>query len=435
MYSEEGILKTVITNVWSDKNKGDYALVESIIRMAYDIDKNAQISAITFCSAQESFFSEDYYYERSEGISVFGSLHRTFYNREFPDPYSRLAHHVLAFVGFAIRVAVIGLMGKQAIHLMSKQYRESFGAMCDADIILVKGGGYITSGIGLVSDITYFYRVCSSMIVASILGKKFIICGASVWDVKSSMAKSVLRWIIDKSAMTIIREKKTEKYLLEFIGIKKDRIRILMDFAFYLKKHYEVPIKCPIDVNGYAIGLTVKAYFGKTVQMEYLQGITKIVEGLLKNGKTVYILPQTLGPAGNSCLPIMILLKKRFSDNERVVLVEKEYSLQEMFCLYSKMNYTIGTQFHSVIFSLLVNTPVIAIAYEKHKAHGIMEMMGMSDFAFDYDNLDVDGILDKIRYIETNGAQIRDMISRALNDRINRDYESLIELVRSIISR
>jgi colanic acid/amylovoran biosynthesis protein len=427
-------LKVVITNVWSDKNKGDYALVESIIRMVHDIDNHAKISAITFCSAHENFFYEDFYYERAEGICLFGSLHKTFYNREFSDVYSRFANHALASFGFGLRVTLVWLLGKHAIHFMPKLYKETFRVVCDADIVMVKGGGYITSGNGLASDIVYFYRVCSSMIVAAMLRKKFIICGASVWDVKSSLAKVVLKWIINKSSLTVIRERKTEEYLIRSIGIDKDRIRVFMDLAFYLKRHYKAPIKCPIDINGNAIGLTVKAYFSKEVQAIYFQGITKIVETLLKDEKTVYILPQTLGPGGNSCLPIMKLLKNHFIDDNNLVLVENEYTLEEMLCIYAKMNYTIGTQFHSVIFSLLVNTPVIAIAYEKHKAHGIMEMIGMPDFAFDYDDLDVDGILGKILEIETNGMQIRDMISRTLNEKVNRDYTSLLEIVKSIIT-
>lgn len=72
---------------------------------------------------------------------------------------------------------------------------------------------------------------------------------------------------------------------------------------------------------------------------------------------------------------------------------DKELNCQDVEKIYSYYDFMIGTRFHSVIFSLNVGTPSIAIAYGGNKGKGIMEDLGNSDFSIDIDKLESDTLV------------------------------------------
>lgn len=99
----------------------------------------------------------------------------------------------------------------------------------------------------------------------------------------------------------------------------------------------------------------------------------------------------TLGPSSHE--DDRIAIKEVI--NELPMNIRKKTSYIEDFNLtckdiekiYSYYDYMIGTRFHSVIFSLNVNVPSIAIAYGGNKGKGIMNVLGNGDFAIDMDKV------------------------------------------------
>ena len=92
----------------------------------------------------------------------------------------------------------------------------------------------------------------------------------------------------------------------------------------------------------------------------------------------------------------------------------------------------IGTRFHSVIFSLNVNVPSIAIAYGGNKGKGIMNFLGNDDFSIDMDKISHETLVDKFIKLDSN----RDAYLENLKEKrrmIENERNRLISEIRTIL--
>ena len=70
-------------------------------------------------------------------------------------------------------------------------------------------------------------------------------------------------------------------------------------------------------------------------------------------------------------------------------VIQKRYDHQTIKALYGRLDYLVGTRFHSVIFALTSFVPAIAIGYE-HKTEGIMRDLGLEKWVMPIENVRVD---------------------------------------------
>jgi len=80
------------------------------------------------------------------------------------------------------------------------------------------------------------------------------------------------------------------------------------------------------------------------------------------------------------------------------IQIDEPWSSDELQAAYGQMDLFIGTRLHSNIFALTAGTPVLAIAYY-YKTHGVMQMLGLSDWTIDIAAVDSEtltGLLEKL---------------------------------------
>jgi polysaccharide pyruvyl transferase WcaK-like protein len=92
----------------------------------------------------------------------------------------------------------------------------------------------------------------------------------------------------------------------------------------------------------------------------------------------------------------------------------------------------VATRFHGVVFSYLLNKPVLGIAYAL-KTRELMAQMGQADYALDIFQIDVEMLKERFIALEARQREIKDEISRSLSIHrlaLARQYEEVFGLIR-----
>ena len=122
-----------------------------------------------------------------------------------------------------------------------------------------------------------------------------------------------------------------------------------------------------------------------------------IIENTLRFGNTVYILR-------HSTMDVQICktLKNMFVDNEKVILLEDEYSCVEFNELVKKFKYLVASRYHSIVHAYKNNIPCIAIGWAK-KYFELAEKFNQSKFFFDIrKKIEVEQLLVSLADMEEN---------------------------------
>ena len=100
--------------------------------------------------------------------------------------------------------------------------------------------------------------------------------------------------------------------------------------------------------------------------------------------------------------------------------------------IYSYYDYMVGTRFHSVIFSLNVGVPSIAIAYGGNKGKGIMKVLGNDDFSIDMDKVRNDELVKVFKKLESERKNYLKNLTEKRNI-INEQRNVLIGEIRALL--
>jgi colanic acid/amylovoran biosynthesis protein len=111
------------------------------------------------------------------------------------------------------------------------------------------------------------------------------------------------------------------------------------------------------------------------------------------------------------------------------VIANDNYSCKDLKNIYSKMNYTIGTRFHSVIFSISEGIPSIAIEYGGNKGAGILKDMELSKYGIPIEELTFKRLKNAFENLVKDEAKVKNRLDIYM-DYVNSQRVNLIENIR-----
>jgi colanic acid/amylovoran biosynthesis protein len=155
---------------------------------------------------------------------------------------------------------------------------------------------------------------------------------------------------------------------------------------------YLTDSKAPL--NALKVGITVRPYRfdghpnPKEAYNNYINSFKNFIQYLISKSYHPVLIAQTMGPSFNEDDNEAIkLIVSGFQKEELTVISDKTHNAKMVKKIYSKMDYVVGTRFHSVIFSLSSKVPSIAISYGGNKGKGIMNELNLSKFEIPIDKL------------------------------------------------
>lgn len=370
-----------------DRNRGDQALIWETV----DLAKQAGYNGKYYMVAGKSEASQS---ER-EGISGIP------YILKHPSRFStkkNISYSISLKVRWGL-IALFDIINKEPLlyawyrklflRFYSKETQETIKKFADAKCGFVKGGGFLHATGGLTETYKIYYFLYHIRLMQSFRHNVYVMPN-SFGPFNAPFVAKMIKGTLKKCKVVMTRESISNK-MLDNIGVTALNT---IDLAFFLEGDRDFdPIKelkeKGIDTNRKMVGITVRPYrfLGennpKMKYENYKQSITIFVEWLSSNGYYPVLIEHVYDSNEHEqdikCIKEVCTMLKRGTSYS--VYTNRELTCRQMKAVYSKMMYTIGTRFHSVIFSMASGVPSIAITYGGNKGQGIMKDMGLLDYS------------------------------------------------------
>jgi len=341
------------------------------------------------------------------------------------------------FKSWSPRNFVTRMLRKACVALLNEPYQwaKSLLMLRRTDMFVVPGTGLFTDAYGLFGWGPY------SLFRWSVVAK-ICRCKVAVVSIGAGPLSSLLgRWFA-KSALSVAdfrsyRDSSTARYLCD-IGFRADRDHIYPDLSFSLPEEV-VRERAACERRRPVVGLGVMVDAGMrggpgssaAVYSEYLETLASLVRWLLDRRYGVRLL---IGDISDRDAQVRLrnLLNGRLSASDaRWVFDEEIGSAEDLLRQISATDIVVATRFHNILLACLSGKPVIAISFHP-KCASLMDAMGLSKYCLGIDALQLDGLIELFREVETNRDGLKKQIKnraagfrRALDQQYRLIFEDL----------
>jgi colanic acid/amylovoran biosynthesis protein len=443
-------MKFALTHCYTDKNKGDAAIIVSTTQLIRELDPNAEINMFSTFGPNDKQFKEEQKFISKFSANLFPGL---FYQ---PQPifmgkdFSRLFHFSWIFIKFS---ALLLTKNKYILKLFfSNAELKGIASFLSSDVVVSKGGSYITAQNSTIRQSFSLIHMLYPFILSKRFGKKIVIFSQSLGPVKGRFNRWLLRTSLSDVETIYLREKLCLKKYQEIKELsKKVSTKFIPDSAFYLKDEYGLAEHgVTIDKSSLNIGFTIVDHAFKYIKEDaiknqkiesYKQSLINTIEYLVKDrGAKIHIFPQVIADnshLGHNDVRISKEIEGICHKNgmrESVTYHFGDYNPMQLRNMYSSMDVFIGTRLHSVIFSLSQNVPSINIAYHGTKSQGILNSIdGFSEFVLPIDDIDTNKLKTSVVTLLNKRKLLRETLIKE-NKRLCAELEKAMSEVITIIN-
>ncbi len=372
-------MRFVIGHIWSDENRGDSALTQGIIDI---LRKNFPSARIEISLMLDNEQEVRHLKEINNNLNV---------NRQY----------LFLNEGSLIADSFIILRLKQ-LHFSFRVIREYLryflgfknkNLRCFDDAIAIfKGGSNLhdhgNSFMGFISSLYLLLPI----LYATRYSKKTLLVSQSLGPFRNKLTYYVYKAILSRCNYIGNRESLSFNFSKSFnVNVSRE-----IDTAFFsrVKKSEKVRdfiARYSLQEKHFIIITPRQLYDRETVfYKDYLDILLKFAKDVKqKYGYEIVFFPHTTGPSKVEDDTICIRQLRDLSLNGNFVFITERHDLdfQEVAYLYSTSYATVGTRLHSIILTLISNTPVISISDRGTKLIGILSDLGLDGFSFRVDNL------------------------------------------------
>lgn len=305
------------------------------------------------------------------------------------------------------------ILGINIKFLFDKRTRLFVEAYENADTILSSGGGYIHDSRGPIIIFAFF-----NIYIGYLLKKRVILYSQSIGPIRNKIYRYIAKFVLNRVYMILVREE-ISKDVLDKLGVYKPVVYITADPAFIYKEMNDGDIQKLLHKENILennsrilVGITVRHWHYPVCSdpiskfESYKRSIANVCDYIIeKLDATVVFVPMVVmvnEDERDTAKGIIEYVKYK----DRTKIITEDYSSVELRYIIGKMDMLIGTRFHSIIFAVTMNVPVVAIAYE-HKAFGIMRMLNLEQFVCDINDLRTDELILKINNVLNNKNEIK----------------------------
>ena len=327
---------------------------------------------------------------------------------------------------------------KLLLPLYGKKTKQTLERFRQADVAFVKGGGFLHAHGGF-SDTYKIYFFLYHIRLAQSFGTKVYVMPNSFGPFRSPLVKSMIRKALRKCPVVMSRESISQKMLREACGIESE---VFADLAFHLASDpsfdpYPILLKNGIDCrNEKCVAITARPYRfpgeadGAKKYEAYQDALAALAVWLGDNGYHPVLVEHVSSDMEheNDMTCITQIAQKLEGRCRYSVFSQRQLTCRQMKQVYGTFAYTVGTRFHSVIFSLASGVPSIAITYGGNKGDGIMGDLGLEEYALPIHALTAEKLIDAFRSLEDRTRESW-RISNEL-DKLHAQQAQIIEKIR-----
>lgn len=376
-------MRILISNVYSWKNKGDAAIVLSMVEHLRESFPGCSITLSSY-DVEDCFRFEGLVCTRS-----LLSLMREKYGGKRIDLPGRL-RYALSCLGLRFSLAAFRLcahLGVRCYCILPPIIRGKMRDYETMDLVVACGGGYLISK-GRVSrlerllDCRELHLLCLDFSLAALSGKPYLLYNQSVGPFSDSRDAAIVRRHLLGAEAVICREELTVKRL-DNMGLR-NLVRGA-DIAFHLRAEPSDALKkYGYDPDHKNIGLTVRNCLPTGRQGVFESEMAAFISESLSSdpGLIFYFMPQVIFREGSDNDLLVSRRVQGLVDSavaDRAIVVDEDLHPAHLRYVIGQMDAFIGNRMHSCIFALSGGVKTIAVSYEP-KTAGIMAMLGLSSY-------------------------------------------------------
>lgn len=435
----------------TDLNRGDQALVWESVHLAEDVYGKEKVSCLIMTDLDGTDAQMQNRQTAHLGYQFVNTLikhpGRKFTTKtEDSKAYSKMTivqwglQAVRDYLHTRFLLSDLGIVRSIGEMWLSKVEKETLNQLKECDAVFVKGGGFIHS-YGGITDPYFIYYLTYHIRLAEAYGKDVFVLPNSIGPLKNRIAKRIALEALRRCALLTVRENISKDFLMDQ-GVDA---KLYPDLGFFLKPsnsnmdEYLVSKGVPLKQKKVVVTLRPYRFQGYNdsdkLFAKYINAFVAFVGYLSEKGYHITFMAHTLGPSSHEDDRIAIkeVLGALPEDVQKKTSYIEDYELtcKEVEKIYSYYDYMVGTRFHSVIFSLNVSVPSIAIAYGGNKGKGIMNVLGNGDYSIDMDKVDDEKLIRLFDSVENNRERYLSIL-REKRKEIEMQRIDLIETIRNI---
>ena len=404
----------LICQAYSVYNNGELAIAISIIETIRKLSPDAEISIMTPSPEQAERKYSKYRVKVYPKLLEMSSQSNKGIGRVFD--FSKL---MLKAFSYLVRLKIDNFV-------FSSTSKVAFDLFRKADVVIIAGGGMFGGAKyrSLTGNLFPIY-------LAKKLGKKVMVYGPSVEPFTSKVVKVATRYILNKADLITVREE------LSFDLLKSLRVtaplHLTAEPAFLIGNE---PLKAglsllaeagiPMATDRLMIGMTTRNWnFPREKNSSrkremYLNALHQTIESILeaRDDALIVIFNTSINASfgdDDRVIASQIKMKLRPNLRNRVYLVTGDYTPHETKAMIGNMDIFIATRFHSAVFALSMGIPLLMVAPEPHKNHGIMKMMDLADYVMDAGSVTPDKLFAAVTRLIAHREQVAEHIEQRLS--------------------
>lgn len=441
-------MKAIVIPGMNDMNKGDQALIWESVRLVEDTGLFSTVKVMSNGDTPEEVEALCRQ-SRRRGIKLVYNIlphprrgkHEEDFREGLGSNFRLIRNAVKDFVALNFllfnlrREVLLSVFFDQNVLHTLREFRS-------ADIIFVKGGGFIHS-YGEISAPYLMWFFLFYVRLAKKLNKNVVVLPNSYGPFKGYSVKSQVKNALKEADIIYAREQQSAKELGKLL---KRSIPVEKDLGFFLKKGTSSGLQKYVPVDFFAghpkkVGITVRPWrFPGTVNGnakfgEYIKSVAKLAEYITDKGDKVLFFNQAIGPNSHeddriAIAEVLYLLK----GNKNVFWVNENFTCEELQSLYAELDFMVGTRFHSVIFALTGGVPSMAIGYGGNKARGIMSDFGLKEYNVPIDSLNTEILISTFDQLVVNADEVRKQLKK-LPGQLEDSRNHIIQKIKDIYSQ
>ncbi|WP_420645557.1 polysaccharide pyruvyl transferase family protein [Candidatus Leptofilum sp.] len=341
-----------------------------------------------------------------------------------------------------LTVVFYRLFGVPKLDWMSPARRELVHAYLEADLVVSSAGNFLySSGYGITLLVTLF-----TIKYAMLLGKPVYMMPQTVGPLSHGWERKLTAFVLRGMRLCFVRDA-ISKLELEKMKVWAENCTIVPDMAFLF------PSVPPKDGQTFLPDANIhekrQSWLGVTLinweaqnklfrqQARYETAVAAAIRHFVQvyNG-VVFLFGQVRGPtsADDDIVPARRVKKKLAQLENKVVLVEKVLSAEQLKAAYGQMDLFIGTRLHSNIFALSQGVPAILIQYQ-YKTEGVAKMLDLEEWVLNIETIEPNAIICKLDALANQEHELRRKITNTVakiekqivqvSEKIAADFENL----------
>ncbi len=272
-------------------------------------------------------------------------------------------------------------------------------------------------------------------LIAKIRRVKLLFVSSGGGPLNSTLSSCFIRIALSLADYCSFRDQQSKAYMRS-IGYKKN-VRVYPDLAHSLdiEKYQHDNNK---NSKQKIIGIGPMAYKdprywpikNKRIYEYYISKLADFVEWLILNNYQIKLIPGEAYADRDAILDVVNLLKHKSVEYQKSQLwYEPIITVDELISTIATLDCVVASRFHSLVLSLLMNKPAIALSYH-NKIEDLMVDVGEQDFVINIESFELYELREKFIELEQNQEELKEKISRRVDQ-----YRSALEEQYEIIFR